>query len=533
MIMLTRRTLMASTAAGALPAMMRAGQAATPPNIVVMAKTIDDIVGAFDPAESYEFTNNEVCGNLYRKLLLPDRADTSKLAGDAAQHWEVSGDGLTFTFHLKPDILFSSGKPLTAEDAAFSLQRVVKLNKTPGFIITQFGFTPDNVDKLITAADPQTLTMKLPQVQATSFVLYCLSATVGSIVEKAEVMAHDVGGDLGNAWVKTHSAGAGPYTLVSWQAADHIVLQASPHAEVKARIPRVILRHVADPAAQLLLLQKGDVDIARDLTADQIKTIKSNADYGVMLKNQLTSMYMAMNASYGPLQKVEVRQAIKMAIDYGALSHDITQNLWAVWESFLPNGVPGAIGEQPFHKDPQGAKALLAKAGYPDGFSITLDHFSQSPYAEIAQAIQADLGAAGIKVTLLPAVQKQVFSKNRARQHQLLLTTWFPDYLDPNSNAQAFCVSTDDSDASKLRTPAWRSHFFDKELTAEVQAAVTELDTAKRAALYGKVQRQFMQVATFAFILQNSEVATMRRGVSGLELGVLPDYTRYAAIVKG
>jgi peptide/nickel transport system substrate-binding protein len=532
--MLSRRTLMAAAAAAgsAVPFARRAAWAATPKQIVVMAKQIDDIVGAFDPAESYEFTNNEVCGNCYRKLLVPDPADTSKLQGDVAEHWDVSGDGLTFTFHIRPGIVFSSGKPLTADDVAFSLQRVVKLNKTPGFILTQFGFSADDVEKAIVATDPATVVMKLPQVQATSFVLYCLSATVGCIVEKAQAMANQTGGDLGNAWLKTHTAGAGSYTLVDWKASDHIILQANPHAAEMPKVPRLILRHVADPAAQLLLLRKGDADIARDLTADQIKGIAASPDYHVDKANQLTSMYVAMNEAAPGLEKQEVRQAIKMAIDYQAIADDITPNLWGVWESFLPNGVPGAISDTPFRKDPAGAKALLAKAGYPDGLSLTLDHFSKAPYPQIAQAMQADLAAIGIKLTLLPGEQKQVISKNRARKHQLLMTTWFPDYLDPNSNAQAFCANPDDSDASKLRSPAWRSHFFDKTMTQEAADAVKETDSTRRLALYAKMQRDFMQVAPFAFILQSNEVATLRSGVTGLRIGVLPDYTRYAGIEK-
>jgi len=527
--MLTRRTLMASAA---LPLVGRSALAASPPGIVVMAKQIDDIVGAFDPAESYEFTNNEVCGNCYRKLIVPDVADTSKLQGDVAQSWDVTPDGLTFTFHIRDNIVFSSGKKLTAEDVAFSLQRVVKLNKAPGFVIGQFGFTADNVEQMIRATDPKTVVMKLPEMQATSFVLYCLSATVGCVVEKAEALAHQTNGDLGNAWLKTHTAGAGSYTLVDWQASDHIILQANPHAAVKPKVPRLILRHVADPAAQLLLLQKGDADIARDLTADQLKSIAGNAGYHVDKANQLNQMYFAMNVDVAEFKKPEVRQAIKMAIDYQGIADNITPNLWSVWQSFLPKGMPGATNEIPFKKDPEKAKALLAQAGYPDGFSVTLDHFSKAPYPQIAQALQSDLAAIGIKVTLIAGEQKQVISKNRARQHQLLMTTWFPDYLDANSNAQAFCDNPDDADTSKLHSPAWRTHFFDPALTAEAEQAVKEVDTTKRMALYAKMQNEFMQMAPFAFILQSNEIATMRKGVTGLQLGVLPDYTKYADIVK-
>jgi peptide/nickel transport system substrate-binding protein len=518
--------------AATLPLIARSAYSATPAGIVVMAKQIDDIVGAFDPAESYEFTNNEVCGNCYRKLLVPDAADTSKLIGDVAQSWDVTQDGLTFTFHIRDNILFSSGKPLTAEDVAFSLQRVVKLNKAPGFVIGQFGYTADNVEQMIRATDPSTVVMQLPQTQATSFVLYCLSATVGCVVEKAQALANQSNGDLGNAWLKTHTAGAGSYTLVDWQASDHIILQANPHASVKPRVPRVILRHVADAAAQLLLLQKGDIDIARDLTSDQLKAISGDAAFQIDKANQLNQMYFAMNVNVPEFKKPEVRQAIKMAIDYQGIADNITPNLWSVWQSFLPKGMPGAATDIPFRKDPQKAKALLAQAGYPDGFSVTLDHFSKAPYQQIAQALQSDLAAIGIKVTLIAGEQKQVISKNRARQHQLLMTTWFPDYLDANSNAQAFCANPDDSDDSKLKSPAWRSHFSDKTMTEQAEAATKEVDTDKRMALYAKMQSEFAQLAPFAFILQSNEVATFRKGVSGLQLGVLPDYTNYAGIQK-
>ena len=116
-------------------------------------------------------SDNEVCGNMYRKLIVPDPADADKLVGDLAEKWEVSKDGLTFTFQLRKGVLFESGKPLTAEDAAFSLQRVVKLNKTPGFILTQFGWNADNVEKMITAKGENVLELKLPEAQASTFVL--------------------------------------------------------------------------------------------------------------------------------------------------------------------------------------------------------------------------------------------------------------------------------------------------------------------------------------------------------------------------
>jgi peptide/nickel transport system substrate-binding protein len=530
--MLTRRTLLASSAATlAAPAVLSGARAATPKGVAVMAKQIDDIV-SFDPAESYEFTNNEVDANCYRRLIRPNLADATKIDGDLAETWEVSPDGLTFTFHLRRDVLFDSGKPLTAHDAAFSLQRVVKLNKTPGFIITQFGFTPDNVEKLVRALDDTTLEMKLPQAQATSFVLYCLTANVGSVVDTATVMANQTNGDMGNAWLKTRTAGAGPYKLTEWAASDHLTLDLNPHAAEKALMRRIVLRHVADPAAQLLLLQKADVDIARDLGSDQLKSIAGDKSLTVSASPQGGSMYMAMNQAMPDLQKPDVHQAIKWAIDYAAIAQNITPNTWSVCQTFLPSALPGSITDAPFQRDVAKAKALLAKAGLPDGFAVSMDYISQPPYADIAQVIQANLAAIGIKVTLLPGEQKQVITKTRARQHQLAILVWGTDYFDPNSNAQAWCENPDDTDASKLKILAWRSHFVDKQLNDEAIAAVRELDPARRIALYKTMQTQFMDRAPFAMILQKNAVAVLGKGVSGFVVGPMPDYTHYSKITK-
>jgi peptide/nickel transport system substrate-binding protein len=530
--MISRRTLLAASGAAlASPAVLHRAEAATPHDAVVMVKQIDDIV-SFDPAESYEFSNNEMDANCYRRLVRPNIALGGQLAGDLAEKWEVSQDGLSFTFHLRDDAAFDSGKPVTAHDVAFSFQRVVLLNKTPGFILTQFGFTKDNVEKLIRATDDHTLEMKLPELRATSFVLYCLSANVGSVVEKAAVMAHATNGDLGNGWLKTHTAGAGPYKLTSWQASDHMIADANPHSGIKVGVPRIVVRHVADPAAQFLLLQKGDADIARNLTSDQLRSLSGNPDYTIASAGQASSMYIALNQAMPQLAKPEVRKAVKWAIDYDAIAKNITPGTWSISQSFLPEGIPGALTDHVFRKDVNKAKQLMAQAGLADGFSCTFDHISSAPYSDIAQAVQADLAAIGIKVSLLPGEQKQVITKTRARQHQMAMLVWGSDYYDPNSNAQAFCANPDDSDNSPLKIIAWRSHFQDKQLTAEADGAARELDGAKRMAIYGVMQEQFWDRAPFTFVLQQKATAVSRKGTNGFVVGPLPDYTHYASITK-
>jgi peptide/nickel transport system substrate-binding protein len=252
----------------------------------------------------------------------------------------------------------------------------------------------------------------------------------------------------------------------------------------------------------------------------------------VLSAPQASTMYFAMNRAVPQLAKKEVQQAIKWAIDYEAIAKNITPGVWHVSQSFLPVGLPGALPDTPFHKDVAKAKQLMAAAGLSGGFSVSMDYPSVWPTPDIAQALQADLGAIGIKLELLPGEQKQVVTKTRARQHQMALLTWFTDYIDPNSNAQAWCADPDDSDNSKLKILAWRSHFADKEMTDEVDQATKELDNKKRMAIYANLQRQMWDRGPFVFLLQADEIAVTAKNVTGFQLGPTPDYFRYAPIRK-
>ena len=134
------RKLIAGLVMGtALATMPLAAQAETPKNALVMAFAIDDII-TLDPAQIFEFSGAEYAGNTYDRLIGFDNDDVSKIHGVIAESWDVSEDGKTFTFKIRDGIKFASGNDLTAEDAAFSLQRVILLDQSPAFILGQFGF---------------------------------------------------------------------------------------------------------------------------------------------------------------------------------------------------------------------------------------------------------------------------------------------------------------------------------------------------------------------------------------------------------
>ena len=226
------RALSASVALSLLLMAAPNAYAATPKDTLVEGFAFDDIL-SMDPAEAYELSAAEITGNTYSLLVRLDINDTSKIKGDLAESWSVSDDHLTYTFKLKPGLKFASGNPITAEDVAWSFERVVKLDKSPAFILTQFGLTGANVTEKAKATDANTFTFTVDKPYAPSFVLNCLTATVAEVVDKKLVLQHvkpatptadyKYDNDFGNGWLKTGFAGSGPFKLREWRANEAVV----------------------------------------------------------------------------------------------------------------------------------------------------------------------------------------------------------------------------------------------------------------------------------------------------------------------
>ncbi len=507
--------------------------AATPKDTVVMAKQIDDII-SFDPAESFEFSGSEAIGNIYERLIAYDLKNVSQLKGELAESWGVAEDGKTYTFKMRKGPKFHSGNPVTAKDAAWSLQRAVALNKSPGFILTQFGFSKDNMAARIRAVDDQTLVIETADAVAPTFFYYCLTAVVGGIVDSKVVQGHDKGGDFGNEWLKTNSAGSGPFKLVTWKPNESYTLARHDDywGPTKAVARRVVVRHIPEPATQRLLLEKGDVDYARNLTKDQLDAIKGNANVVVQQAPKGAILYLGLNQKNPNLAKPEVREALKYLVDYDSMEQNILRGQFITHQAFLPRGFLGAIDDRPYKFDLERAKGLLAKAGLPNGFSVTMDTRNNSPIIDIAQAIQASWAKAGVKLEIIPGDGKQTLTKYRARNHDIYIGQWGPDYQDPHTNAETFAMNVDNSDTAKSKTLAWRNSWDIPDMSKVTQAAVRERDAKKREATYRELQREHQKVSPFVIMFQQSDVAAHAKGVDGFVMGPSFENNLYYAIKK-
>ncbi len=532
MITKLNRSFRLLSAGAALSLLMVAAPAAfaeTPKDTLVEGFAIDDII-SMDPGEAFELSTAEVTSNTYSLLVRLDMNDTSKIKGDLADSWTVSDDGLTYTFKLKPDLKFASGNPITAEDVAWSFERAVKLDKSPAFILTQFGLTGDNVTEKAKAVDPTTFTFTVDKAYAPSFVLNCLTATVASVVDKKLVVDHvkpvtvdadhKYDNDFGNDWLKTNYAGSGAYKLREWRANEVVVMERNDnYYGEKAKLNRVIYRYMKESSAQRLALEAGDIDIARNLEPNDLDAVSKNADLATTNAPKSTVYYVSLNGKNENLKKPEVQEAFKYLVDYDAIGATLIKGIGEIHQTFLPTGQLGALNENPYKLDVAKAKELLAKAGLPDGFSVTMDVRNTQPVTGIAESMQQTLAQAGVKMEIIPGDGKQTLTKYRARTHDMYIGQWGSDYFDPNSNADTFTSNPDNSDAGTVKTLAWRNTWEAPELDKETKAALLERDAAKRAGMYEDVQKKFLANSPFVIIFQQIEVAGYRKSLKDFKLG--------------
>ena len=506
--------------------------AATPGDTLVIADKLDLTV-TLDPAEVFGGTGDAVMGNTYDRLVRFGDQDRSRPVPDLAKSWSVSRDGRTFSFELKPGIRFASGNPLTAEDVVWSLQRAVILDKSPAYILGQFGFTRDNVALMIRQTGPLTLAISTDKDYAPSLLLNCLTANVASVVDKKLLLTREDRGDFGSAWLRTNYAGSGPLKLREWRPGELILLERNDaYHGPRAGLAKVIYRHVNESATQRMLLEKGDIDVALGLGPQDLDAVAREPALKTTTTPLGEVLYIAMNQKNPVLAKPEVREAMKWLVDYTAIEATVMNHLGVIQQNFLPDGLLGSLSSNPYRLDVARAKALLAKAGYPDGFKVTMDVRSNGFSQGLAEAFQQTARQAGVEIEILPGNGQQVMSRYFARKHDLAIMRWTADYWDPHSNAGTFASNPDNSDTARSRTLAWRNAWDIPELTRKSAAAVLERDGARRAALYRDIQDEFRRNSPFIMLFQTIGVAALRADVDGFKLGPSADSTCLFKVTK-
>jgi peptide/nickel transport system substrate-binding protein len=338
---------------------------------------------------------------------------------------------------------------------------------------------------------------------------------------------------MGNAWLKTHSAGSGAYKLVGWKPNESVTLEANPDFYKGApAMKRVIVRHVQESATQRLMLEKGDIDVARNLNPEDIAGIEG--EDGIAVDSELRGrlMYVSMGQQNEALRNPKVREAIKYLIDYQGMVDSFLKGQYTIHQSFLPLTYLGTIKDNPYSLNIDKAKALLKEAGV-DGLELNAGVRDAQERLEIAQSLQNTFGQAGIKLNLTVGTGKQILAKYRSRELDIYIGAWGPDYPDPQTNAGTFAYNPDNSlEAQATGLLAWRNSWDTGGLTKQVEAAVVENDRDKRAEMYREIQREFQKTSPFAIMFQKVEQTGRDESVQHLNLGGAITAVSYWPVTK-
>jgi peptide/nickel transport system substrate-binding protein len=515
-----------------MPFSATAAHAATPASTLVVAENIDDIV-SIDPAEAYEFSSGEYVTQTYDRLIQYDAPDVKKLAAGLAKEWVADDANKMITFTLRDGVKFSSGNPLRAEDVVYSWKRVVVLNKAPAFILTQLGWTPDNFDTMV-KADGNKVVVKYTGDFSSAFVLNILAARPASVVDGITVQSHDEKGDMGNAWLKSNSAGTGPFILKTFRPAEILNLSANPgYFGGAPAIKSVIIRHVAEAATQQLLLESGDVDIARNLSPDQISGISAKGKFAVETYPQAAVHFLSLNQKDQALTNPAIWEAARYLVNYKGMTDSFLKGQMQIHQAFWPAGFPGSLDDTPYSYDPAKAKKILADAGVKTPMDVTLDVINSTPFTDMAQSLQAGFAEAGINFKIIPGTGSQVITKYRARTHEAMLLYWGPDFMDPDSNAKAFAYNADNSDGNYQSTTTWRNGWAVPDaLNKETLAARAEADPAKRNEMYVDLQRKVQEKSPIIVMFQAATQVALAKNVSGYVNGATSDFVFYRLVTK-
>ena len=484
--------------------------------------TYKDDITTLDPAIGYDWVNWSMIKSLYSRLM-DYEPGTPNLVPSLAESFTVAPDGLTYTFKLRTGVKFSNGREVVASDVKYSIERAVD-PKTQGpgagFFGAIKGFDDVTGGKATTLAgietpDASTVVFNLSRPDAT--FLHVLAINFASVVPKEAVEA--AGGDFGKKPV-----GSGPFVLKDWTIGQKLLFERNKDYFVKD-VPHIDSFSVEvgqEPLVALLRLQKGEVDIAGDgIPPAKFLEIKNSADGAKMIVDgeQLHTGYVTLNTKVKPFDNVKVRQAMNMAINKDRITRILNGRATPANQP-LPPLMPGYDKSfTGYAYDVAKAKGLLAEAGFADGFSTVLYSTNTDPQPRIAQAIQQDLAAVGVKAEIRALAQANVIAAGGTEGEAPMIWSggmaWIADFPDP-SNFYGPILGCSGAVAG-----GWNwSWYCNADLDKRAIAADSMSDPAKsadRTAAWGKVFTDIMADAPWVPVINERRVVAKSLRMGGAD----------------
>ncbi len=480
-------------------------------NITVTHK---DDVATLDPAIGYDWQNWSMIKSIFDGLMdyVPG---TTELRLGLAESYEVSEDGLTYTFTLRDGVRFHNGREMTAEDVKYSPDRVTSPEtQSPGagFFGSIAGFDAvmdGSADTLegVKVVDDRTIEITLSRLDAT--FLHVMALNFASVVPQEAVEA--AGLDFGKEPVGTRA-----FKLDEWTIGQRLVFAKNENhwREGVPYLDQITFKVGQEPIVALLRLQNGEVDVPGDgiPPAKFVEVMSDPAQAERVVEGgQPHTGYITMNTQMEPFDDVKVRQAVNMAIDKDRIVQIINGRAVPANQP-LPPSMPGyADAYEGYTYDPEAARALLAEAGLEDGFETELYVMNTDPNPRIAQAIQQDLSEIGIDASIQSLAQANVIAAGGEADQAPMIRSggmaWIADFPDP-SNFFGPILG-----CAGAVTGGWNWSWYCNEeldtMAAEADSIVDPAMTEERLAMWSDIYTRIMEDAPWAPVF-NEQRYTMK-----------------------
>lgn len=479
------------------PAPAEAGPPAEPTGTLIVALPLDP--NSINPPNAAERMADNVVDQIFDSLIEVDKA-TGELLPGLATEWSVNEDGTEYTFKLREGVTFHDGTPFTAADVVATYEA----GKDPAN-----AYAGGYEGVVVEVIDDYNVKIKPPTPDVTF-----LRGTAGlnSIISDEQYAKE------GREGLETHPIGTGPFRFVEWKKGDRLVLEANPDywEEGKPYLQQVIFRPIPESSTRLAAIQTGEVHIVNRLSSDEAQTLEGASNVRVVQYPADRVYYIAFNnltTGVGqPTEDVRVRQAMNYAVDRQAIIASLFGGFARLSTGFVtPSNLGFDDTLQPYPYDPERARALLAEAGYADGFTIGMacPIGAYTSFEDVCQAIANYLGEVGIKMEggEVQLMESGVYWDLESKKE---LPPLFGDSWSA-SVGEALPRLTGGLGGADSSYSAWAEPTTD-DLLDRIAAA---FDTDKRAALYKELQTYMYENPQFIYLYEPNSFEAVSTKVEG------------------
>lgn len=501
-------------------------QQSRPPHTLRLGATSD--ISSLDPAHAYDTGSIPYVRILYRGLV--DYGKGAEIVNAVAREWKVSPDGKTYSFKLRKDVRFHSGRRVVAEDFRYALERVLDpATASDGFSLYNMidGADEFSADRAKPKAQQRLKHVRGINVRGEDEISYTLKyPDVTFINWLAMPFAYAVPREAVEKWgdkgLNEHPDGCGPFKLESWVHDRHAHFVKNPDYYDKnlPKCERIELQMGGDDMLQLMRFEVGDRDLLslEDVAAPDFIRLLQDAKWKQQIEHAPMgdTRYVALNTEMKPFDNVLVRRAVNHAINRERIVMLMTGRA-QIAHGALPPGIPGYDPNlKGLEYNPQKARDLLKQAGYAKGFTVTLWYATTVGWhVKAAQSIQEDLKKVGVTLNLKGVTYTEL--KNAAgtrRKIEMSMLGWVQDFPDPANFLDVLFNGNNITPTSSQN----RAFYSNPEVNKLIEAANVELDAKRRVQLYSDAEKLVVQDAPWVFLFHTERYYIRQPWISGFHL---------------